>query len=88
MQTESEDKMLVQQREAPLEASGETLSVLEKATVSLVDTEKIENLTVEVENLKVKAPVLLFFYKTCKFTCTCRNVDTKLYIYPNQRKKL
>ncbi|CAH1417764.1 unnamed protein product [Lactuca virosa] len=50
--TESEDKMLVQQREAPLEASGETLSVLEKATVSLVDTEKIENLTVEVENLK------------------------------------
>lgn len=53
LQSEPEDRMLVKEREYPVDASEESLSTERKATDSLVDAEKVESLSVEVENLKV-----------------------------------
>nr|GEU97948.1 myosin-9-like isoform X1 [Tanacetum cinerariifolium] len=50
--SELEDRMLVKEREYPMDASEESLSIERKATDSLVDAEKVESLSVEVENLK------------------------------------
>ncbi|PWA65541.1 IQ motif, EF-hand binding site [Artemisia annua] len=50
--SESEDRMLVKEREYPMDAYEESLSIERKATDSLVDAKKVESLSVEVENLK------------------------------------
>ncbi|KAI3829743.1 hypothetical protein L1987_03871 [Smallanthus sonchifolius] len=50
--TELEDLMVVKERDFPMEASNEALSTGKKATDSMEDTKKIENLTGELENLK------------------------------------
>ncbi|KAI3668044.1 hypothetical protein L6452_43117 [Arctium lappa] len=50
--TELEDTMLDKVHESSMEASDEALSIVEKTTVSMEDTEKIESLTAEVDNLK------------------------------------
>ncbi|XP_024973824.1 myosin-9 [Cynara cardunculus var. scolymus] len=49
---ESKDTMLDKVHESAMEASDEALSIVERATVSVEDTEKIESLTAEVDNLK------------------------------------
>lgn len=69
-QTEVEDRILVQEREYPIEASDEALSVGKKATVSVEHTEKIENLTAEVKNLKV----LIESYKGYVWPTTFRSL--------------
>ena len=53
LQSGSEDQILVKEREYPMDASEESLSIERKATDSLVDAKKVESLSVEVENLKV-----------------------------------
>ncbi|KAI7749714.1 hypothetical protein M8C21_022110 [Ambrosia artemisiifolia] len=49
---ELEDRILDKENEYPMEASCEALSVGKKSTVSVEDTEKMQNLSAEVENLK------------------------------------
>ena len=53
MQNELEDTVLDKVHESALETSDRALPIVENPTVSVEDTEKIENLTAEVDNLKV-----------------------------------
>lgn len=76
MQTESNNSLLVKERESAAETCDKALSIVKDAIVSMKDSDKVHSLTAE-ENQKVT----LSEYKLCRLKCRGNRLEPLQYSY-------
>ena len=83
LQIDEANARVVKEREAAKKAIEEAPPVIKEVPVMVQDTEKVESLTAEVDNLKVNSLILCLFL--CSLACNLGSLlklyDTKTMIF-------